>query len=620
MALTKKTLLGKELIFTEEMDLFNSLRRKYLLLSTEAAEKAKEEFLTKITGYEEYRSYGQGIMDEIFERYLQIGVRDIISYGIYDIDEVVLCEEFEKDFGCAYKNAIGTFTAQINRIDAEQAAADEERKEMVQNAGPIEGSYVATTGNIGQDLGNIVGNAVETTAINAVFKGGTALLTSGIRALEKKGAEKERNAIFEDESTSAELVEGMEQDVYLLHRTIARLINERTEVEHFYYATEDMINRFEPVCRNILQGNFKDAEQKDLEKQQIHNVIMMNPYELRVYGYIMRENGGMTEELKDIMEYLCVDKMSLADSYLKAKYDLSDYTTYESMTDFEKVVLKEMEPFGVSGCSFYDAVATKKEALYVARRTFHGHTYDSIEERDLVEKQYDYFMEEEFEKMTLDELLEKYDTTYDKKWYEKNREEFQMFILQLIKSRSEEFQSSDEVLPYVTYAKQKKSEHQLETSELLTIFENKYKNLARKEKISAGVAVVKGKLVAAAAWVKRKGEGIATKLPRGKKLSGKKLLSKKTDGKKLLGKKTNKKFEQSEIKELPENPVPQIEQVQETQVQPEPPTKEEAHAKEEPEAAIEPKAEDAPATKECPQCGAIVKATGKFCTKCGYKF
>ena len=90
MGVTKKALLGKELIFTEEMDLFNSLRKKYILLSKEARQKAEEEYDGKITGYSEYRSYTKSIMDELFEQYLTVGVHDIIGYDINDIDEVVL--------------------------------------------------------------------------------------------------------------------------------------------------------------------------------------------------------------------------------------------------------------------------------------------------------------------------------------------------------------------------------------------------------------------------------------------------------------------------------------------------------------------------------------------------
>ena len=204
----------------------------------------------------------------------------------------------------------------------------------------------------------------------AVFAGGTALVTGAFRAVEKKAAEKERNTLFSRNSTKTDLLEGMEQDVYMLHHTIARLINERTGVEHFYYAKIEDMERFEPVCRNIMRGNFKSEETPDLETEQIHRVLMMNPYELRMFCYIMKENGGITEELKTLMDYLCVDKASLADSYLETKFNIDDYNTYEAMVDFEKVVLEELVQFGVAECNFTCAVASKKEKLYIESMDF----------------------------------------------------------------------------------------------------------------------------------------------------------------------------------------------------------------------------------------------------------
>lgn len=143
-------------------------------------------------------------------------------------------------------------------------------------------------------------------------------------------------ALFDKSSTRTDILLGMEQDVYMLHRTIARLINERTGVEHFYYVKEEDRKRFEPICRNIMRGNFKGEEHPDLEQQQTHNILLMNPYEFRMYCYIMRENDGITDELRAIMEYLCVDKMALANSYLEDKYSLADYNTYEAIIEFEK--------------------------------------------------------------------------------------------------------------------------------------------------------------------------------------------------------------------------------------------------------------------------------------------
>ncbi|MBP3617444.1 MAG: hypothetical protein J6J38_05335 [Lachnospiraceae bacterium] len=652
MGEVRKLLLGKELVFTKEMDLFNSLRKKYLQLSVEARKKADEVYDANLDGYASYVALCRSIMNDVFDTYLQIGVADIIRYGIYDIDEVVLRQEFEAEIGSEYGQKVDEFVGRIEAIDAEQAAADQERKDMIRNSGPIEGSYVSMSGNFASDMGNIVGNQIETAAINAVFKGGTALLTAGVRAIEKKAAEKERNALFSKSSTKNDVLEGMEQDVYMLHRTIARLINERTGVEHYYYAKEADVLRFEPICRNVLRGNFKAEDLPGLETEQIHKVLMMNPYELRMFCYVMKENGGITDELKNLMDYLCVDKASLADTYLEEKFSLADYSTYEAMVEFEKVVAAELVQFGVTECNFTYDVASKKETLYIARRTFRQFTYDTIEERDFAEKQFYEFLGEGFMELELDELLEKYDATYDNALTEKNRDDFQAMLLEYISVKVDEFRDTESIAGYVTYAQGKKLEHGLEKSELLDVFERKYKKLNRKEKFNAGAAAAKEKLAATAGSVMGKGKGFIKKLPFGKKkkeevidgtaveLSSETVTAATEEGT-AKPKKEKKKLNISGVKDkLPKKEKGSTDAEQESEaaiakvveehklVTPE-------AAAEEKSAVVETKEEAtpvaapasvtenptvAPATKPCPQCGAAVKATGKFCSKCGYRF
>lgn len=645
MSEVRKMLLDKELVFTKEMDLFNSLRKKYLMLSVEARKKAEEAYTANIDGYASYVARCRFVMDNLFDEYLQIGVADMIRYGIYDIDEVVLKQEFEAEIGSEYGQKVDAFVGRICQIDAEQAAADQERKEAIREAGPVQGSFVGVSGNLAEDVGHMVGTQIEAAAINALFKGGTALVTGGIRAIEKKGAEKERNELFGKSSTKNDVLEGMEQDVYMLHRTIARLINERTGVEHYYYAKEDDILRFEPICRNILRGNYKSEEFQGLETEQIHKVLMMNPYELRMFCYVMKENGGITDELKTLMDYLCVDKASLADSYLEEKYNLADYTTYEAMVEFEKVVEAELVQFGVTECNFTYDVASKKETLYIERRTFRQYTYETIEERDAAEKQFYEFLGEGFMEMELDELLEKYEATYNKDLTEKNRDDFQAMLLDYISVKVEEFQDSESLAGYVAYAEGKKLEHGLEKSELLNVFERKYKKLNRKEKFNAGAAAAKEKLAATAGSVMGKGKGLMKKLPFGKKkkdevidgtaieLSSEAVTAatveaaepkkekKKPDFSGAKDKLSGLKGKGKAGEEKPEEkPVAKEVSVEEKPVVTES-KKEEAPASVPETPVVAPASvPEAPATKPCPQCGAAVKATGKFCSKCGYRF
>ena len=119
--IVKKTLLGKELVFSESMDAFNSLRKKYLMLSAEARERAENAYKANINSYSSYMKNCRLLMGEIFEHYLQIGVLDIIKFGIFDIDEVAVsiynmqmyAQERKEDAIC--KRNVRKFTASVLR-------------------------------------------------------------------------------------------------------------------------------------------------------------------------------------------------------------------------------------------------------------------------------------------------------------------------------------------------------------------------------------------------------------------------------------------------------------------------------------------------------------------------
>ncbi len=561
--------LGDEIVFSEQMNLFNSLRKKFWLLSKEVKEKVNRRFDEAIDSYTSYVENCQEVMDDLFDEYLQIGVLDLISYGIYDIDEVVLRQEFEKDADCGYRDALFKTMGMIQGINMQQARADEARKEIIAESGStIQGSIYGSSGDFKEDVGNIIEGELENAAINALFAGGAALVTGGIRSVEKKFAEKEKQAVFESPATKNDLIIGMKQDVFMLHKTIARLINERKETICFYYASESDLAAWEPVCRNILRGNFRHEESnKDLEKNQIEKIILVNPYELRIYCYIMKEYGNMTSELKSLLDYLCIDMEALADSYLRTTFDLEECATYEDSLELETAVNEAMVPFSVSECNFASAVQSKKQLLFDKRRTFNGYMYESIEQRDFAEEQYVTLLGSVHEEMDFDELMEKYEETFAEDVTEKNRQDVQAILLKQVFRRIEDFKEAEALEPYIAYAAEKKEQCNLEHFDLLEVMEKKHKKLARKEKFSAGVSGVKDKLAATTGNVKGFGKDLFQKTPFGKKSETEAAVVQQTEP-------------ASGVTNLP---------------------------------GSEP-------GKYCPQCGNAVKAAGKFCGKCGYRF
>lgn len=76
--------------------------------------------------------------------------------------------------------------------------------------------------------------------------------------------------------------------MYQLHKTIARIVNDRVK-KTFTYPSDEELDKIEPEIRNAIAGNFDhDENNPQLELQQIIKILTLNPYETRVYSYIMK--------------------------------------------------------------------------------------------------------------------------------------------------------------------------------------------------------------------------------------------------------------------------------------------------------------------------------------------
>ena len=135
MSEKRLNVLSSAVVLTKEMDAYNSLRNKFLQLSKEAEVKVSESYDKNVKSYKDLQISAQYMLDRLFKEYLQIGAIHLISYGIYDVDEEVLREEYGKDFDITYKNTILNIVREINAIDADVAQGKADRKEMVADAG-----------------------------------------------------------------------------------------------------------------------------------------------------------------------------------------------------------------------------------------------------------------------------------------------------------------------------------------------------------------------------------------------------------------------------------------------------------------------------------------------------
>ena len=159
MSEKRLNVLSSAVVLTKEMDAYNSLRNKFLQLSKEAEVKVSESYDKNVKSYKDLQISAQYMLDRLFKEYLQIGAIHLISYGIYDVDEEVLREEYGKDFDITYKNTILNIVREINAIDADvtQGKADrKERKHVESGAAHIRSTFNNTIVTITDSNGNTI--------------------------------------------------------------------------------------------------------------------------------------------------------------------------------------------------------------------------------------------------------------------------------------------------------------------------------------------------------------------------------------------------------------------------------------------------------------------------------
>lgn len=599
MSEKKFDLMGSKITWDVATDRYNSLRGDYYLLSQNAQKEAKNVFDEKITSINVLYNSGGSLYEKLFKKYLKSSVRRLVEFEIYDIDEEVLLGIVEARGELKYKSAFNSMINQLDGIDAKLREKKEAGQETVN-------SLLKTGGELASEGATDIGFGISydssgdfASGMLGAAAGAASLLAAGGAALynnhQNKIAEEEANAsknnVWENEGNREYIFAALAQDVFELYETIGRIVNDRLEDHrYYYYPSEEDLCAIEPICRNIFEGNFMDISEKpDLEKEMIYHVLHVNPYDDRIYSHILMRNGQVTDELKDIISYLNVDMKVIADTYLYRKYSLDEYETYEELCEFETAVDEELETFGIEGCSFHHAFINKKQNLFDIRRTFNGYLYETIEERDKAEKQYDSFFEDgkDIVRMNLDEAIQKYYATLPPEIYPKNREDLQILYMGCINSNINAITTSEMAEQYIVNAEQKRVEYQFVELSLITALIKHKKKLEVKEKMAETVTVAKEKAGAVAGAAKEKGKAFMSKLPFGKK----------------------------------KNAAPEIEAASKPVDIPSPTPAPAPVPVPAPTPAPVPAAQPAVAdTKNCPQCGNAVKATAKFCGKCGHHF
>lgn len=592
---------GYSVEIDEAAERYNEIRKEFTEMSRKAKDAAIDCMNDNFKSYTDFANNAKSAYEDLFNSYLQKTVWKLVEHKIYNVDEVVLLQLFEERFELKYKKKLNSMLSIIIGIDLARAEAKAENSDRTMGlftdslSATADSSLSLMTGDAGGYLGSSMEAGVD--LMGSLASAGFSFASNKIGEHNDNIKKKE---VFESSFDRSILYDGFEEDVYNLNFLFADIVNGATNEVVYKYPLDDVVDSFEPICRNIMAGNYlKDASQPNLEKDMIEQILSANPYEKKVYSYVVKKNSGMSEDMKSGMLMLGVDLADLANTYVKYSYGVLKFKTYEEACEVCDKVKEQLVSFGVETCGYYEQLCSQKEELYKKRRTFRGYVFDTIEERDDAEVKYNAFMEEfEISTLEIDELIAVFYETYTRDLYDGLRGILRSEIMNYVEGKLKNFKEFEKIEPYFEEAQSKCTELGVESTSLFVAIEKVYKKLKVKQKIGNAFGSAKDK-----------SKELFSKVPFGKKNAE----------------------EGTESQPIAES---------------------QPAATAQPEAAAEaPKeskfggfgskfssgmgmakgmfgkgkdegtaAEAEPETKPCPSCGNQVKATGKFCSKCGYRF
>lgn len=494
----KIVVLNEEITLTDEATSYNEIRCKYQKFALKSKQLMGDCYDKKITSCEIFQS--RQVIDEIFHVYkafLTEGVLDLISYGIYDVDEIELEKKCVEKLGLNSVHEYQKIADVLGEIDKQQGRKDQQRKDLISDAGhTIRTTAYYTSGDTFSNLGYMVKNEAENMVVNAGIAAATSLITSGIRKLERNEAEKKKNSIYSMSSVKTNIIDGLEKDVFNIHFIVVDLINElRTTV---YTRIEDKEKeKIEPILRNILHHNFtKGVENDDLERKMILEYFIKDSYEPRLYVYMLEKLDGDIDALRDLINYFGIHMEIIADSYIRSKYGNDVCNSYEEAVRFKEKVHEELKIFDIESCDFYHEVLALEEQLFIVRRTFHNRVIESIELRDQMESEYNAIYEDKMlAEFDIDDVIRVYFETYNRSMFEYNRIDIRQELLDRLNLLLKDVKDVAVVEEYITQVTEMKVYYGIEEIELIKALEKKGKSLGLKIRVkgAAGSVVLKGK-------------------------------------------------------------------------------------------------------------------------------
>jgi hypothetical protein len=332
-----------------------------------------------------YRDYGsmdtmmnkidndiEALLAELVEYY----VNQMVDKGFYDLSGDMFISKYWNQVTDSIRStdAVDNVREKYEEIIAGKEQAAEYRRMRKANrgrwqgggfgvGGAIKGAAVAGTfnaiGGVGHSMANAVGN-----------------LDSSI------AASGEKRKLYTSKNTKEDIRSGLDTDFFYIFLAHLKMCREKTG-EIFKERTKEALNRVNNMVENIEGRDLPEEERKRLIKEMLE----LDPYNYRLYHYLLIKRGDKTGELQKLAAHFAAgDYLSSCKRDILA--DIYNHTNAKTLAEWNAVreqLCASIEANGVKQAAYEDILADVDEKIEKRKQiecTFDGVTYDSIEQME----------------------------------------------------------------------------------------------------------------------------------------------------------------------------------------------------------------------------------------------
>lgn len=312
----KFDLLNSSINFSEDIVRYNSMRRIFEARGSAARQKFIDLYKTRYKSIDDVCKYAYDDGFRIVVEEISCIVNELISDGIYNIDEKTFFENYCEDY-IQWEEVFEEINEKYQKIILSDKEMDSYRVSRRQSRGKWRGG--------GFGVGGAIKGAATAGAMNMV--GGITHM--GFNALGKIGSSisvsNKKDKLFKDPETLETLAEGIDLDVFALHLALRDFKISDLDIDIGCFYKEDLDES------NIFLNNVKERDLTETVKVELLlKALATHPYNFEVYKYIFEVYGDENSEVQKIADYFGYDM-----SYLKpnSEHDNIEKLEVETLQD-----------------------------------------------------------------------------------------------------------------------------------------------------------------------------------------------------------------------------------------------------------------------------------------------